>query len=276
MTATPIPKELSDFQREIFASDALTRDVYWPPVPEGMRSPPIVIVCHEMPGMTPEFLAFIAHLRAAGLYPVVPHLFGDVGRPMRVGYFLKSTLSICIAKEFHVLAKGHESPVAAFLRALTREACQRFDVQRVGAVGMCFTGNFALGLLVEPSVVRAVASQPSLPFTFTPGSSKALHLDAESVGIIAKRLADPDDDAAAMALRFSRDMLCPRARFDNLAETFGEHITLREIDSGRDNPHGLSFKAHSVLTVDLVDREGHPTFEARRDVVRFLQEGLIA
>jgi len=239
-----------------------------------VTSPAVVLVCHEMPGMTPEFLAFIAHMRAAGLYPVIPHLFGEVGRPMRAGYFVKSALKICIAKEFQVLAKNHESPIASFLRALARAACERFKVERLGAVGMCFTGNFALGLLVEPKVVRAVASQPSLPFTFTPGSTKAIHLNDATVQVIAKRLADPEDEAEAMALRFSRDMLCPRARFDTLAKTFGENITLREIDSGRGNPHGLSFRAHSVLTVDLVDRAGHPTYEARRDVVAFLLEGL--
>ena len=33
----------------------------------------------------------------------------------------------------------------------------------VGAIGMCFTGNFALSLMLEPVVRAPVLSQPSLP-----------------------------------------------------------------------------------------------------------------
>ena len=35
-----------------------------------------------------------------------------------------------------------------------------------------------------------------------------------------------------------------------------------EIDSSRGNPHGIARTAHSVVTADLVDEEGHPTREA--------------
>jgi len=35
-----------------------------------------------------------------------------------------------------------------------------------------------------------------------------------------------------------------------------------EIDSSPGNPHGISTRTHSVLTVDLVDEPGHPTRSA--------------
>ena len=40
----------------------------------------------------------------------------------------------------------------------------------VGAVGMCFTGGFALAMMTEPSVVAPVLSQPSLPLFPIPAS----------------------------------------------------------------------------------------------------------
>ena len=42
----------------------------------------------------------------------------------------------------------------------------------VGAVGMCFTGSFALAMMTEPAVVAPVLSQPSLPLPAGPGSAK--------------------------------------------------------------------------------------------------------
>nr|BFE50970.1 hypothetical protein GCM10017745_43970 [Saccharothrix mutabilis subsp. capreolus] len=33
----------------------------------------------------------------------------------------------------------------------------------VGAIGMCFTGNFALTMMLEPAVLAPVLAQPSLP-----------------------------------------------------------------------------------------------------------------
>lgn len=271
MSTPDAPSPLDRYDAESLTAEGLTRTVYWPQRAPG-ASRPTVLVCHEMPGITPEFLGFVKHLEEAGFAPVVPHLFGDVGRPMRVGYFLKSAVRVCVAREFHVLAKGASSPVSGFLRALVAEACRRHGAARVGVIGMCFTGNFALGLLTEPAVTRAVSSQPSLPFSFTPGSTRALHLSPSEIETIRARLVR--GEAEAIALRFSNDILCPRARFDALRETFGDAIELTELDSSRGNPHGLSVRAHSVLTVDLVDEAGHPTFEARRAVVDFLRGGL--
>ncbi len=39
----------------------------------------------------------------------------------------------------------------------------------VGALGMCFTGGFALAMMVDASVAAPVLAQPSAPFAVTPG-----------------------------------------------------------------------------------------------------------
>ena len=43
-----------------------------------------------------------------------------------------------------------------------------------------------------------------------------------------------------------------------------------EIDSSKGNAHGIKPRAHSVLTVDLVDEPGHPTRAALDRVMEFL------
>ena len=52
----------------------------------------------------------------------------------------------------------------AWLRALARSEHARAGGPGVGAVGMCFTGGFALAMAAEPCLLAPVLSQPSLPF----------------------------------------------------------------------------------------------------------------
>ena len=47
-----------------------------------------------------------------------------------------------------------------------------------------------------------------------------------------------------------------------------------EIDSSPRNPFGIKKLAHSVVTEDLVDREGHPTRAALDRVLGFFGERL--
>ena len=53
-------------------------------------SGPAVIVISEMPGITPEVADFARRVAGCGLTAVLPHLFGDDGRPMSVGYIARS------------------------------------------------------------------------------------------------------------------------------------------------------------------------------------------
>ena len=79
-----------------------------------------------------------------------------------------------------------------------------------------------------------------------------------------------------LGLRFTADALVPRERFETLHRELGAGFEAIEIDSSRGNPHGISRTAHSVLTRDLVDREGHPTREALDRVLGFFRERLRA
>ena len=77
-----------------------------------------------------------------------------------------------------------------------------------------------------------------------------------------------------LGLRFTHDPMCPGERFATLRREFGDGFEGIEIDSGPGNPHGIKRIAHSVLTTDLVDEEGHPTRAALERVLGFFRERL--
>ena len=49
-----------------------------------------------------------------------------------------------------------------------------------------------------------------------------------------------------------------------------------EIDSKKGNAHGFGKMAHSVLTLEVREVDGHPAYEARKRVVAFLKQRLAA
>ena len=73
-------------------------------------------------------------------------------------------VKICVAKEFTTLALNQTSPIISWLRALARNLHAEVGGPGVGAVGMCFSGGFALGMMVDDIMIAPVLSQPSLPF----------------------------------------------------------------------------------------------------------------
>ena len=68
--------------------------------------------------------------------------------------------------------------------------------------------------------------------------------------------------------------MCPPERFETLRQELGEGFEGIEIDSSTGNPHGNPPMAHSVVTKDLVDEEGHPTRMALDRVMSFFAERL--
>jgi dienelactone hydrolase len=137
-------------------------------------SGPAVIIIHEIPGLHPLVVRFADHVAAAGMTVFCPSLFGDAGREVTPGYATWSTLkTLCIRREFNAWAKDRSSPVVDWLRALAAHVHAECGGKGVGAVGMCFTGNFALAMMTEPSVVAPVLSQPSLPISRRGGASAA-------------------------------------------------------------------------------------------------------
>ena len=108
-------------------------------------------------------LAFARRVRTLGCSVTLPVLFGEPGRSISPSYIARSITKACVASEFAAFATNSTAPISTWLRSLANAEHERCGGPGVGAVGMCFTGGFALGMMTEPSVVAPVLSQPSLP-----------------------------------------------------------------------------------------------------------------
>jgi dienelactone hydrolase len=257
---------LEGFAESTFTHDGVSRRVF------RSGTGPAVIVIHEVPGLHPEVIAFGRRVVHAGFTVYMPSLFGSPGKPFGWGYTLRSIVPACVSREFTTLALDRTSPITGWLRKLAAEAHAECGGPGVGAVGMCFTGGFALGMMVDETTLAPVLSQPSLPFSVG-------HRRKASVGISDADFARVKDRAArgacVLGLRFSADAYVPTERFETLRRELGDAFISVEIDSSRGNPHGIKKRAHSVLTLDLVDEPGHPTRAALEQVLAFLQERLL-
>jgi len=256
---------LADFERSTFTDEGADRAIY------RIGSGPAVIVISEMPGITPHVAEFGRSVASRGLTAVLPHVFGDDGRAPSTGYVATSLAKACIAKEFTVLATGRTSPIIGWLRALARSEHQRCGGPGVGAVGMCFTGGFALGMMVDDVVVAPVLSQPSLPFPVSKSRRRDVGLSEEDLARVQERAAA---GCRVLGLRFTDDKASPPERFEHLRQLLGDRFVGVEIDSSAGNPHGHKKMAHSVLTEDLDDRPGTPTRAALDQVLDFFSERL--
>jgi dienelactone hydrolase len=208
---------------------------------------------------------------AAGCTAVLPVLFGEPGKPLGVGYALQTLLSGCVAKDFATFATDTTSPGTVWLRELAAQMHEECGGPGVGAVGMCFTGGFALAMAVEPAVLAPVLSQPGLPMPLTARKRAALGLDPADLASVKARTGD---GLCLLGLRFSADRGSPPERFATLRRELGENFEAIVIDSSPQNPHGIRKNAHSVLTEELVDTPGHPTRAALDRVMAFLAERL--
>jgi len=265
---------LAGFKPVAFTHDGKSRDVY------RMGSGPAVVIIAELPGITPQVVEFARRVEALGCTVALPHLFGGPGRdPMRRGVLsavpdvVGSIVPACISRDFHALATGKTSPVIDWLRALARSLHEECGGPGVGAVGMCFTGGFALAMLADAPVLAPVLSQPSLPFAITGAQKRDLGLsDAD---LEAAKEACAARDITVLGLRFTADRAVPKERFARLKEELGDRFVAVEIDSSKGNPWGHPRAAHAVLTEHLIDEPGQPTRDALDQVLTLFKTKLL-
>src|SRR5690606_5337841 len=127
--------------------------------------------------------------------------------------------------------------------ALARHEHEVHGGPGVGVVGMCFTGNFALAMMVDPAVVAPVLAQPSLPFTLTRAHKRDVNLSPDDLAAVKARVAD-EPGLCVLGVRFSDDFMAPADRFATLRRELGEAFVGVEIDSSKGNVHGIRTKAH--------------------------------
>ena len=151
-----------------YALSDLTHAPYTRPVYR-RGSGPAVIIMHEIPGLHAQVVEFADRVVEAGMTAFLPSLFGTPGKPLSTGYAVQQMfMNVCIRREFSAWNAGKSSPIVDWLRALARHAHADCGGPGVGALGMCFTGGFALAMMTEPSVVA-----PVLTSTFSSSSALA-------------------------------------------------------------------------------------------------------
>ncbi len=266
-TATDDP--LTDFDARLVTLDGITKTVHV------AGSGPAVIVMAEMPGISPQVARFARWVREAGFTVYMPSLFGRDGAVPLADAGAAVFRKACISAEFRALGAGRSSPVTAWLRALARQAHAECGGPGVGAIGMCFTGNFALTMMLEPAVLAPVLAQPSLPLDDPAG----LEISPGELAQVRERL--DRDGLDVLALRFAGDRFCRAERFAAYERALGERFVARVLPDSAAHTDPPPFFAqhvptpHSVLTAHLIDAAGQPTLAARDEVLAFFQRRLL-
>jgi dienelactone hydrolase len=268
---------LSDFEKTTFTHDGKTRDVY------RKGTGPAVIVMAEIPGITPKVADFARKVAAIGCTAVLPHLFGEPGKDPVAGgavgtltHMVKTVAPICISREFTVMATGKSSPVIDWLRALAADEHARCGGPGVGAIGMCFTGGFALAMATHPSLLAPVLSQPSLPFVPPWKKQNAHNIDISPAELDVVKGRCAAEGLTVLGMRFKGDSFVPAARFDFLREQLGDAFVAIELDDEHANPNATMKNPHSVVTEHLVDEEGTPTRAALDAVLDLFRKRLLS
>ncbi len=207
-------------------------------------SGPGVVIIHEIPGMTTDVIGFAEEVVGAGHTVVLPHLFGETDGPASLAEVAKVLPKLCVSKEFNRLAVHETSPVADWLRSLARDLHAELGGPGVGALGMCFTGGFALAMMVDDSVAAPVVCQPSLPFAIGKRRAADLNLSPADLDVVKRRAAE---GCAVLGLRYRKDP-ATGTRFDTLRRELGERFVAVEFEG----------RGHSVVTAhrqqEAVDR----------------------
>ncbi len=181
-------------------------------------SGPGVVVVHEIPGITPQVVGFAQEVVDAGFTVVLPHLFGTPGRGMTPGHVAQAFRQVCVSREFTTLAIGETTPVAGWLRSLARALHAELGGPGVGALGMCFTGGFALAMMVDDAVAAPVLCQPSAPFPVGRRRAADLNLSPGDLAAVKERAAG---GCSVLGLQFAKDP-ATGTRFDTLDRELGE------------------------------------------------------
>ncbi|MBJ7504362.1 MAG: dienelactone hydrolase family protein [Ilumatobacteraceae bacterium] len=233
-----------------FTAGSSTHDTY------RKGSGPGVVIVHEIPGITPAVMKFAEEIVGAGFTVVMPLLVGEVGRAPDKKYMSASMIKVCISREFSTMAMHKTSPIIDWLRALAKQLHREVGGRGVGAVGMCFSGGFALGMMLDDVMIAPVLSQPSLPFGFGKARAGDLNLSPDDEIVVQRRAVE---GCQVLGLRFTGDRLVG-TRFESLRKLLGEQFIAVEFPSSAKSDH-------SVLTEQRQD-------EGVRRVVDFLREKL--
>lgn len=241
--------DLPGYERFDLTAGGVSKPVY------RAGSGPAVVLIHELPGMVPECVELGRKIAAEGFTVYMPLLFGA---PMQ-NYGVKPVLWACVWKEFSVLSAHGKSPAADWLRALSRKAFAERGGKGVAAIGMCFTGRFALSLMMDKELIAPVLCQPSSSY-----SESALGIPEEEWDNAVTR--SKEESIPVLGMRFEGDSLCRAARFNTLRGGFGERFREVVVPGAK----------HSILTLHFEDMSPEDKTRVWDELRSYLNERLKA
>lgn len=272
---------MSDWPSFPFTHDGVTRDVYAYSGNSGRRG---ILLMHELGGITDQTLRFAEFLASEnadhpGFDVFLPAFFGRLRQSPKLPGVAKGLFqTACVRAEFRAMQSAASSPIAGWLRALSRNLGERTGGP-VGVVGMCLSGGVVFSMVWDPAVQAVVAAQPSLPFKTEPGQTtvSAADFDAAMRRATAEPIEILLDDGAKQELprvqvhRFTTDSICPAERVDELRARW-------ESGASPESVEVLLYPADRKDHATLTEGASRATAEDGRDsrtIVRTFFEGAL-
>jgi len=225
---------LDTWTRGEHTGDSLDGDTLTFPTPRKGQGPGVIVI-HEIPGLIPEVIEFGEEVVAGGFTVVLPQLFGRLEESKGPLSIARTMRHVCVRKEFTKLATRETSPVAGWLRSLARELHAELGGPGVGALGMCFTGGFALAMMVDESVAAPVMCQPAVPFAIGRRRAADLNLSPADLETVRQRAGA---GCQVLGLQYDKDP-ATGSRFDTLGREIGDAFIRVEFPG----------RKHSTVTV---------------------------
>ena len=116
------------WSRSEFSAGEITHEIF------RKGNGPVVIIVHEIPGITPAVEKFANEVVDAGFTVVMPLLVGTTGAAPSGKYIASSMLKVCISREFTTMALNKTSPIIGWLRALAKQLHDELGGKGVGAI----------------------------------------------------------------------------------------------------------------------------------------------
>lgn len=234
--------ELDGWEHSDFTAAGITHGVF------RRGAGPLVIVIHEIPGITPKVRHFAEEVVDRGFTVAMPVLVGTPDRSPSRGYLASTFAKVCVSSEFTTWAVGRTSPIIGWLRALGRALHAEIGGSGIGAVGMCFSGGFALGMMVDELMQAPVLSQPSLPIAVGADRASDLSLSPDDLEAVVQRAAN---GCEVLGLRFTGDRMVG-TRFETLRRLLGDAFIAVELPSSTSSDHSVLTEQRDDVSVEKV------------------------
>ncbi len=240
---------MSGFHDAVEIGNELKRPVF---ISENGEKP--LIVLHELPGMSESFIDYCRRMSDEGFKVYMPLIFKSPGTSMNSA----QSLAFCVTKEFRRLfaakSMSDSRPFTSWLLHLIQDVADRHADAKIGVVGMCLTGGFAIAGVADPQVTAVAACQPSFPFLWNIKSLGFSDADRTQIEAGAANKVLP----CVKAYRYSGDWICKEAHMKAAKDILGSAMERYTPD--------LPGKHHSTLTSDSASPAVY------QDVLKFLNQ----